>query len=125
MLTRIAHHFAVGGVVDAKHHNGKLICVTESFPYEMPKHAMHVPIMREGWVRRAQLDAVVMLIEVCQLQYDVMVVSGTGLDRAPLVAAWYLHKINRVSLQEAYDELQAINSSIRDLSTRIVEMRNG
>lgn len=99
----------VGNWEDALRFEGARFCVLDEAPKDMPA-ATHVPIYNEPADRadRRNLDRLVdSMREAHAKGTPVLVFCGHGKYRSPLGAAWYLHRIEGVPLDEAYARVRA------------------
>lgn len=108
----------VGGWSDATSFPGTKICVREEVPEGIPK-VTHVPIYDE--VRkepiRENLDRVADLIDKARANdQPVLVYCGHGIRRGPLAAAWYLHRYEGLTLDEAFARIAAVRPGIEPVA---------
>jgi protein-tyrosine phosphatase len=110
----IAPGVFVGGWKDAVRFEGTRFCVLDEAPEDMPP-ATHVPIYDEatGRANRTNLDRVAEEIGRARARGSpVLVFCGHGVRRSPLAAAWYLHRSERISLDEAYERIRKVRPRI-------------
>lgn len=104
----------LGGWNDALKFTGKKFCVLDEAPEDMPP-ATHVPIYDEA--RDApilpNLDRVASEMDAAHRNREpVLVFCGHGVRRSPLAAAWYLHRYEKLSLEEAYERIRAVRPKV-------------
>jgi hypothetical protein len=117
--SEIAPGVFVGGWKDAAQFTGTRICVLDEAPAEMPD-ATHVPIYDEGKDEAilANLERVARSVTSAHERNEpVLLFCGHGIRRSPLAGAWYLHRSEGLSLEEAY-------ARIRDTRPRIEPARD-
>ena len=108
-LSEIAPGVYVGNWDDAVKFEGERFCVLDSAPPDMPS-GTHMPIYNEVKDRadRATLDRLADAMRAARTEGSpVLVFCGHGKYRSPLGAAWYLHRVEGVSLDEAYTRVRA------------------
>ncbi|MFZ1024054.1 MAG: dual specificity protein phosphatase [Thermoplasmata archaeon] len=122
----------VGGWKDAEGFVGQRFCVLDEMPADAPADqglpiydgAHEAPIL-------ANLDRVVELMRMAREAGEpVLVFCGHGVRRSPLAAAWYLHRMERLPLDEAYARVKAVRPQVehaREWITRweILEKEKG
>ncbi len=94
----------LGGWNDALKFTGKKFCVLDEAPDDMPP-AVHVTIYDETKDAPIvpNLDRVASEMNSARRAHEpVLVFCGHGVRRSPLAAAWYLHRYEKLSLEEAY-----------------------
>jgi protein-tyrosine phosphatase len=92
----------LGDMADATQFSGKIICLTHEAIPSNP-HAIWMPLLRgENMARVWQMDAVADLIDKYIGEVDVLVHCAGGIDRAPLVVAWFLHTKRGMTIDNAY-----------------------
>jgi len=102
---------------DAEHFAGRRICVLESMP-SVP--CLWVPLLQLAKdssvvVRPNQLALIVGVVSSGLEQSGrVLVFCAAGLERSPLVVAWWLHKTRAMKMADAYAILQSLNPKIRN-----------
>ena len=112
--SEIAPGVFVGGWNDAIRFEGVRFCVLDDAPDDMPP-ATHVPIYVEDGDRPniANLDRLAHQMAVARAKGEpVLVFCGHGVRRSPLGGAWYLHRSEGLSLDQAYDRVRAVRPSI-------------
>jgi len=112
--SEIAPGVFVGGWKDAESFQGERICVLDEAEDGVPAEA-HWPIYdrerREAIV--ANLDAVAARVASAHEKgVPVLVFCGHGVRRGPLGGAWYLHRREGLTLEEAYDRIRAVRPDI-------------
>jgi hypothetical protein len=104
----------VGGWNDALAFSGTKFCVLDDAPDDMPK-ATHVRIYDEG-TDRPLVPSLNRLADAMKAAHEknepVLVFCGHGFRRSPMAAAWYLHRVEGLSLDEAYDRVRAVRPKI-------------
>ncbi|HLM70867.1 MAG TPA: dual specificity protein phosphatase [Thermoplasmata archaeon] len=110
----IAPGVFLGGWNDAVKFRGKKFCVLDEAPEEMPS-ATHVPIY-DGATDAPilpNLDRVASEMNSAQRAKEpVLVFCGHGIRRSPLAAAWYLHRYEKLSLEDAYERIRAVRPKV-------------
>jgi len=104
----------LGGWNDALKFAGKRFCVLDEAPKDMPP-ATHVTIYDEAGDAPivANLDRVASEMNSAHRAHEpVLVFCGHGVRRSPLAAAWYLHRYEKLSLDEAYGRIRAVRPKI-------------
>jgi len=110
----IAPGVYLGGWNDAVKFSGKRFCVLDEAPDDMPP-ATHVPIYDETKDAPivANLDRVAAGMNSARKEKEpVIVFCGHGVRRSPLAAAWYLHRYEKLSLDEAYARIRALRPKV-------------
>lgn len=100
----------VGGWEDALKFTGAKFCVLDEAPKEMPS-ATHIPIYDESTDRAnpANLDRLAERMRGARAKgQPVLVFCHQGMYRSPLGAAWFLHRVEGVPLDEASERIQAV-----------------
>jgi protein-tyrosine phosphatase len=104
----------LGGWNDALRFTGKKFCVLDEVPKDMPPatqvtiydEAADAPIVRN-------LDRVASEMNAAhRAREPVLVFCGHGVRRSPLAAAWYLHRYEKLSLDEAYERILALRPKV-------------
>jgi hypothetical protein len=116
----------VGGWRDAVGFEGAQFCVLDEPPTELPK-ATHVPIYDETHDRaiRDNLDRVAEGIRESRAKGEpVIVFCGHGVRRSPLAAAWYLHRTEGISLDEAYARIRRVRPQVETAGEWIGDTSN-
>jgi hypothetical protein len=104
----------VGTWKDALTFQGARFCVLDSLPDDMPP-AQHIPIYdrSEDVAIRENLDRLAKAIRTAHEDgRPVLVFCRFGIQRAPLGGAWYLHRVEGLSLDEAYDRVRSVRPRI-------------
>ncbi|MGP8077269.1 MAG: dual specificity protein phosphatase family protein [Thermoplasmata archaeon] len=108
--SEVAPGLFVGGWDDAAAFRGRRLCVRDDLPEaDFPIDA-HVPVVdpRTGRPIRQNLDRVAALVEAARKKNEpVLLFCGYGVRRGPLAAAWYLHRADGITLDEAYERVRA------------------
>lgn len=107
----------VGGWKEAARFSGTRFCVLDEIPDEMPV-ATHVTIY-DGSHDRAIVANLDRLTDAMKSAHDhherVMVFCGHGVRRSPLAAAWYLHRVEELTLDEAYERIRRTRPQVEDV----------
>ncbi|HEV2317649.1 MAG TPA: dual specificity protein phosphatase family protein [Thermoplasmata archaeon] len=107
----------VGGWGDAEKFRGARFCVLDERPTELDElpGAVHVAIYDGD----KEVPKVANLEKVADLMHrahgdgqPVLVFCGHGIRRGPLGGAWYLHRFEGMSLDEAYDRIESVRPKI-------------
>jgi protein-tyrosine phosphatase len=117
--SEIAAGVFVGGWKDAVAFDGARFCVLDEAPPDMPE-ATHIPIYDESTDRAnpANLDRLASAIEKAHAGgRPVLVFCGHGIRRSPLGGAWYLHRTEGVSLEEAYERIRSVRPKVERASS--------
>jgi Dual specificity phosphatase, catalytic domain len=112
--SEIAPGIFVGGWKEAVGFEGTRICVLDAPPEDMPP-ATHIRIYDEEADRavRENLDrAVTAMKDAHDRGEPVLVFCGHGVRRSPLAAAWYLHRVEHLSLDAAYDRIRSVRPKV-------------
>jgi hypothetical protein len=112
--SEIAPGVFVGGWNDALAFKGARFCVLDEAPEDMPP-ATHVPIYREESDRAIpqNLDHVVRSMQAAHAKGEpVLVFCGHGVRRSPLAGAWYLHRSQGISLDDAFERVRAVRPKV-------------
>jgi hypothetical protein len=110
----IAPGVFLGGWNDALHFSGRRFCVLDEAPDDMPA-ATHIPIYddRKDAPIIANLNRLAAEVDSArQTGEPVLVFCGHGIRRSPLAAAWYLHRHEKLPLEEAYTRIRAIRPKV-------------
>ena len=114
-----------------------VICVLEERPEEEPLDAIHVPLMKflpayedaqhalvnhplstyEGQWRTNMINLAIICYAIDagrEMGRAVYVHCAAGVERSPLVIAWYLHTRYNKTLDDAYAEIQSKRSVVMD-----------
>lgn len=105
----------VGGWKDAEAFDGQRVCVLDELPESGAPAEQHYPIYNEKADRpiRENLDRVVRFVDAARESgKPVLMFCGHGIRRASLAGAWYLHRHEGVSVDEAYDRVRAVRPKI-------------
>lgn len=102
--TEVVPNLYISGFFEWPHDfKGLLVCVLEERPMDEPNSAMWIPILdKDGWAMLGQLDTVADIIRTHIDHGPVVIHCNGGVDRSPLVVAWYLFRQRNMSLNEAY-----------------------
>jgi protein-tyrosine phosphatase len=108
----------VGGFKDAAGFVGARFCVLDERPEELDElpGTTHVPVYDEASdsPRRENLDRLASLVKAAHDRKEpVLLFCGHGVRRSPLAAAWYLHRTESLSLDEAYERLAAARPGVQ------------
>ena len=110
----IAPGIFLGGWKDATRFEGARFCVLDEAPEEMPT-AKHVPIY-DGEGDRPRIDNLDRLAREMRAAHDggspVLVFCGHGVRRSPLAAAWYLHRYEHLTIDQAFDRIRALRPQV-------------
>jgi Dual specificity phosphatase, catalytic domain len=112
--SEVAPGVYVGGWNDAVRFAGSRFCVLDEAPPGMPP-ATHVQIYDEAGDRPLvrNLDRLVDEMHAARTKNEpVLVFCGHGVRRSPLAAAWYLHRVEKLSLDAAYDRVRAARPKV-------------
>ena len=110
--SEIVANLYVGDLQDAVEFDGMIISVLADVPACEPPRSIQLPFLANG---RASLDSTAALIAAAlALHLRVLVHCEEGSERAPLVVAWFLVTRRGMSLDAAYDLLQARRPLVRD-----------
>jgi protein-tyrosine phosphatase len=104
----------LGGWNDAVKFEGKKFCVLDEAPDDMPP-ATHVRIYDESKDAPivANLNKVAAEMNSARKsQQPVLVFCGHGVRRSPLAAAWYLHRYEKLSLDDAYTKIRTVRPRV-------------
>jgi len=110
----IAPGVFLGGWNDALRFTGVRFCVLDEAPEDMPP-ATHVPIYDEA------ADAPIVpnlnrlaaeMANARRANERVLVFCGHGVRRSPLAAAWYLHRHEKLSLDQAYERIRSVRPKV-------------
>lgn len=87
---------------------GRVVYVREDIPLRSRPDAVWIPFHRDGKADPVKLDAAAEAIDSLLRQGGpVFVHCGAGTKRSPLAVAWYLHRYKGMTIEEAYDAIQA------------------
>jgi hypothetical protein len=116
--SEIAPGVFVGGWKDAAPFRGTRFCVLDEADPQLPP-STHIPIYREETKRvdRKNLDR---LAEAVRRARDagepVLIFCGMGVRRGSLGGAWYLHRSEHLSLEDAYARVRAVRPQIQTVN---------
>lgn len=116
--SEIAPGIFVGGWKDAASFEGARVCVLDEKPEELGQlaGAEHLPIYdgAKDAPILANLDRVADLMHAAHVRgAPVLVFCGHGVRRGSLGGAWYLHRYERLSLEKAFDQIEAVRPQIQ------------
>lgn len=98
----------LGDGKDLAEFTGSVVYVREDIPLRSRPDARWIPFHRDGKADTAKLDEAAAAIgELLDRGDRVFVHCGAGTKRSPLAVAWYLHRSKGMTLEEAYDFIQA------------------
>ncbi len=98
----------LGDGKDLAEFRGSVVYVREDIPLKSRPDATWISFHRDGKADTTKLDAAAAAIEELLEKGDrVFVHCGAGTKRSPLAVAWYLHRYNGMTIDEAYDFIQA------------------
>jgi protein-tyrosine phosphatase len=112
--SEIAPGVFVGGWKDALGFEGARFCVLDEAPPDLPP-ATHVPIYDEATDRALtkNLDRLAEAMRASKEKGEpVLVFCGHGIRRSPLGGAWYLRRVEGLSLDEAYERVRTARPKI-------------
>jgi Dual specificity phosphatase, catalytic domain len=124
--SEIAPGVFVGGWKDAAQFEGTRFCVLDEPPEEMPVGS-HVPIYREpeGRAIPKNLDRLAVAIGAARGKGErVLVFCGHGVRRGPLAGAWYLHRTEGLTLDEAFEQVRSARPQAEPPRSWIVDPRD-
>jgi hypothetical protein len=104
----------LGGWKDAVRFEGARFCVLDDAPDDMPP-GKHIPVYDEGTdqPRVENLDRLAREIHAAQDSgKPVLVFCGHGVRRSPLGVAWYLHRYQHLTLDEAYERIRSVRPQV-------------
>jgi hypothetical protein len=116
--SEIAPGVYVGGWNDAVRFSGSRFCVLDEAPPDMPR-ATHVPIYDEDGDQPIvkNLDRLAQEMKTARAKdQPVLVFCGHGIRRSPLAGAWYLHRVEKLPLDDAYERIRAVRPKIEHVS---------
>lgn len=114
--SEIAPGVSVGGWKDALQFEGSRFCVLDEAPDDMPS-GTHIPIYddRTGRAITENLDRLAReMAKEHSAGHPVLVFCGHGVRRSPLAGAWYLHRIEGLSLDQAYERIRSVRPRIEE-----------
>ncbi len=106
----IAPGLYVGGWADAAEFTGTRFCVLDDLPEGLPPAEVHVPIYDPARDRPIveNLDRLARLVADARERGEpVLIFCGHGIRRGPLAGAWVLHRLEHLSLNDAYRRVEA------------------
>jgi hypothetical protein len=110
----IAPGVFLGGWNDAAGFEGIRFCVLDEAPSDMPAEA-HISVY-DGARDGPDMDHLERLAREVQAARDrggkVLIFCGHGVRRGPLGAAWYLHRHENLSIDEAYERIRAVRPKV-------------
>ncbi|MGD0249570.1 MAG: dual specificity protein phosphatase [Thermoplasmata archaeon] len=112
--SEIAPGVFVGGWNDALRFEGARFCVLDEAPDDMPT-ATHIPIYDDATDRAivSHLDQLAYAVKTARSKGDpVLVFCGHGVRRSPLAGAWYLHRSEKLTLEQAYARIQKVRPKV-------------
>jgi hypothetical protein len=112
--SEIAAGVFVGGWNDAVEFEGTRFCVLDDVPKDMPP-AVHVRIYDEAGDRANvhSLDRLATAVGAAREKGDrVLVFCGHGVRRSPLAGAWFLRRIDGLTLDQAYERIRAVRPKV-------------
>jgi protein-tyrosine phosphatase len=104
----------LGGWKDAVRFEGARFCVLDEAPEDMPP-GTHIPVYDETRDRPKLENLERLAREVHSVHASgkpVLIFCGHGVRRSPLGAAWYLHRYEHLSLDEAYDRIRSVRPQV-------------
>jgi len=110
----IAPGIFLGGWKDAARFEGARFCVLDEAPEDMPT-GTHIPVYDESGDRPniGNLDRLAREVRsVHESGRPVLIFCGHGVRRSPLGAAWYLHRYEHLSLDEAYERIRSVRPQV-------------
>lgn len=110
----IAPGVFLGGWKDAAGFDGVRFCALDEAPDDMPE-GTHIPVYDETGDRPRveNLDRLAREVRTAHASgQPVLIFCGHGVRRSPLAAAWYLHRYEHLTLDAAYDRIQAVRPQI-------------
>lgn len=112
--SEIAPGVFVGGWKEALAFTGVRYCVLDEAPEDMPP-ATHIPIYDEAsdGVLRSNLDRLADSVQKSRSEgQPVMIFCAMGVRRGALGGAWYLHRAEKIPLDEAYERVRHVRPKI-------------
>jgi protein-tyrosine phosphatase len=110
----IAPGVFLGGWKDAVTFEGARFCVLDEAPDDMPS-GTHIPIYDEtaDRPRIENLDRLAREVHAAHATgKPVLIFCGHGVRRSPLAAAWYLHRYEQLTLDDAYDRIRSARPQV-------------
>jgi protein-tyrosine phosphatase len=108
----------LGGWNDALKFSGRKFCVLDEAPDDMPS-ATHIPIYDEAKDAPIVTNLDRLAAEVSSARRaneSVLVFCGHGVRRSPLAVAWYLHRHEKLPLDEAYARIRSVRPKVETAS---------
>jgi protein-tyrosine phosphatase len=115
----IAPGVFVGTWDDAERFEGAKFCVLDREPDGLPAGARHQPIYEESADRAdpKNLDRLVEAMRGARADgRPVLVFCHQGIYRSPLGGAWYLHRVEGLTLDQAYERIRDVRPKARGAS---------
>jgi len=112
--SEIAPGVFVGGWKEAVAFDGERFCVLDEKPEDMPQ-GTHIPIYDDASDRPIveNLDRVASAMHAARVRdRPVIVFCGHGVRRSPMAGAWYLHRYENLSLDDAYARIRAVRPKV-------------
>lgn len=110
----IAPGVFLGGWKDAVRFEGVRFCVLDEAPDERPP-SEHIPIY-DGAGDQPDLKNLDRLAREVRAAHaagkPVLIFCGHGVRRSPLGAAWYLHRYEDLTVEQAYDRIRAVRPQV-------------
>jgi protein-tyrosine phosphatase len=117
LATEIRPRLFLGDLGDAIGWEGPAVTVLEDRSPDLPSSVVHIPIYdpEDGRARYDQMEKVVAWVSEALRSGDrqVLVSCGQGIERSPLVMAWYLHRVEGVSLGAAYEAICGMRPQVQ------------
>jgi len=122
----VADGVFVGGWKDAEKFEGARLCVLDEAPEGMAG-ITHVTIYDTDADRAdlPNLDRVAEGVRAARARGEkVLVFCGQGVRRSPLAAAWYLHRSEGLTLDQAYERIRGVRPQIEPAAAWIGDTTN-
>ena len=124
--SEVAAGVYVGGWKEAISFQGARFCVLDEAPAGMPE-ATHLPIY-DGVRDQADVRNLDRLADLARRArakgQPVLFFCGHGVRRSPLAAAWYLHRTERIPLEQAYERIRAVRPRVESAGEWIGDVTN-